>query len=189
MLQSDHKPLIPLINNKSLLDAPVRCQRLLMSLFRYSPKAEYIPGKYMVVADTLSRDVKETETRVVAEILRGEVREYEIQAVSSLPLSETLMQEIIRNQHNDEFLSRVIAYTMRGWPEDVDSDLVDYFGIRGEFSVISDLLIRGNRIVIPVSLRQGILSRIHNDGHLSLQKCRRRIQDSVWWPRVSSELS
>ena len=28
VLQSDHKPLIPLINSKTLADAPIRCQRI-----------------------------------------------------------------------------------------------------------------------------------------------------------------
>ena len=56
VLQMDHKPLIPLINGKSLADTPVRFQRLLMRLARFSPKTQCVPGKYMVVADALSRD-------------------------------------------------------------------------------------------------------------------------------------
>ena len=53
-LQPDQKPLNPLIKKKSLCDAPAHCQRLLMRLARYSPHAEYVPGKYMVLAVMLS---------------------------------------------------------------------------------------------------------------------------------------
>jgi len=54
-LHTDHKPLVPLINSKELSVAPACCQRLLMRLSRFSAKAEYVPGKYMVMADNLSR--------------------------------------------------------------------------------------------------------------------------------------
>ena len=37
-------------------------------------------------------------------------------------------------------------------------------------------------------MRREILSRIHDDGHLSLQKSRQRMQESVWWPTVGQDL-
>ena len=54
-LVTDHKPLVPLINSHSLDNIPLRCQRLLMRLMRFSPVAEYAPGKTFIIADTLSR--------------------------------------------------------------------------------------------------------------------------------------
>lgn len=189
ILQSDHKPLIPLINNKNLADAPVRCQRLLMRLARYSPSAEYVPGKYMVIADTLSRDVHNNNNSVSDLELSHEIEEFTIQYINSLPASETKLRAIVTEQNNDNLISVVKNYIKDGWPHAVDKCLSEYYEVRGELSVVQDMLVFRDRIVIPYVLRKDILKRIHDDGHLSLDKCRKRAQSSVWWPLISKELS
>ncbi|GFN90308.1 Pol polyprotein [Plakobranchus ocellatus] len=64
-LLTDHKPLVPLINSKDLSETPIRCQRMLIRLMRYKPKAEYRPGPSMVTSDTLSRCPTSTSSRTL----------------------------------------------------------------------------------------------------------------------------
>ena len=50
-----HRPLVPLMNTRSIDDTSIRCQRLLMRAMRYNPVVKYVPGKLLVIADALSR--------------------------------------------------------------------------------------------------------------------------------------
>ena len=54
-LETDHKPLIPLLSSKSLDEMPIRIQRFRLRLMRFSYKIDHIPGKKICTADTLSR--------------------------------------------------------------------------------------------------------------------------------------
>ena len=53
-VQSDHKPLEN-IHSKPLLNAPKRLQRRLLRLQQYDIRVTYVPGRDMLLADTLSR--------------------------------------------------------------------------------------------------------------------------------------
>ena len=65
--------------------------------------------------------------------------------------------------------------------------LLLYWEKRSHFSVVDDLLLYDERIVIPRSLRLEILNCIHT-GHLGITKCRARAQASVWWSGLSMQI-
>ena len=45
----------------------------------------------------------------------------------------------------------------------------------------------GSRVVIPPTLRQDMLERLH-EGHQGITKCRLRAKQSMWWPGLSKQL-
>ncbi|KAK7109817.1 hypothetical protein V1264_013798 [Littorina saxatilis] len=199
-LETDHKPLIPLINTKDLDETPIRCQRMLMRLMRFSLTASYSPGKTLVVADALSRSpqspVQEgreetSEDRADVATLLAEDVEAHVDAVqSSWPVSDKRLDEIAALSQQDPVIKAALHYTANGWPRyvtDVEPALKDYYAFRGEFSIHRGLLVRGVRIVIPQVLREEMLNRIH-EGHLGITKCRERAKSTVWWPGINENI-
>ena len=55
LIETDHKPLVPLFGSKTLDELPPSFQRFRMRLMKYSFKMLHVPGKELVTADTLSR--------------------------------------------------------------------------------------------------------------------------------------
>ena len=59
--------------------------------------------------------------------------------------------------------------------------------VRGELSVVDGMLLKQERIVIPKALRVEMLKRIH-EGHLGMEKCKRRARESVFWPGINQDI-
>ena len=54
-IETDHKPLVPLLTSKNLDELPVRIQRYCMRLMWFQFTATHIPGSDLKIADALSR--------------------------------------------------------------------------------------------------------------------------------------
>ena len=46
---------------------------------------------------------------------------------------------------------------------------------------------KGNKIIIPQSLRQETLQLVHS-GHMGIEKCLRRARDIIFWPGISNDI-
>ena len=69
----------------------------------------------------------------------------------------------------------------------MEGSLKLYLPVATKLTCQDGLLVRGNRIVIPASLRLDILERLHS-GHQGISNCRERAQQSVWWPGLGRQL-
>ena len=158
-----------------------------MRLMRFNVKAKYVPGKDMLVADTLSRSPVSTTESSSHEEIHAHVSDVQ----SSWQVSDAGLAKIRAETLKDVNLKAAMEYTIHGWPqykEDVQLAARDFFIIRGELSLHDGLLVRGDRIVVPFSLRKQILERIH-EGHMGVAKCRERAAQSVWWPRIGKDIT
>ena len=185
-IHTDHKPLVPLINTRDLDKVPIRCQRLLIRLLRYNVKAEYIPGRDLIVADTLSRAPQPAQESQSDEALYNESMAT-IETITSSICSTSKHLEIKQATQEDPILQRVIHSTLHGWPTSVAGELQPYYKERGQLSFHEGVLYHGLRLVIPVALQQSTLEVIHK-GHQGIVKCKARAQHSVWWPKISQSI-
>ncbi len=177
--ETDHRPLIAIIQ-KNLNEMTPRIQRLMMKLQRYDFNLVYTPGKYLVLADTLSRAPK----RNCESTTEGDVEIHVNMVRTAFPVSDAKAKQIAEETRKDAELQAVIDNMCTGW---LTSSPPKFQDIRGDLCVVDGILLKQNRIVIPQSLRQDILHRIH-EGHLGIEKCKRRARETVFWPGINKDI-
>ena len=84
-----------------------------MRLRRFNPKAEYIPGKKLAVADMLSRNPLVTTGD---ESTVEPVSTYVDSIDTFRPISDIRVEQLKIATQNDTTLQDVIKYTIQGWP-------------------------------------------------------------------------
>ena len=90
-VETDHKPLVPLLGSKNLDELPPRIQRLRMRLMRFAYSISHVAGKNIATADVLSR----APVGVKGDTgLEKEVNLYVNMVMSSLPATDKKLQEM-----------------------------------------------------------------------------------------------
>ena len=184
-VETDHKPLVPLLSTKSLDSVPLRVQRFRLRLMRFSFTIVHVPGKDLNTADTLSRaPIKEAPN--TQELQKEDVKAYVDMMVNSLPASKDKLQLLRNQQADDRDCSQLITFCKTRkiqWT----GTLKSYYHVRDELNMADGLLMRGSQIVIPATLREDTLERL-NTGHQGMTKCRQRARDAVWWPGIKRDI-
>ena len=99
-------------------------------------------------------------------------------------LSDSRLQQFKDETEKDETLQALILYINNGWPalrNDVPIEIRPYYNYRQELSVIDGIILKDNRIVVPVKLRNEMKKILHS-GHLGIVKTKGRARDTLYWP-------
>ena len=188
-IESDHKPLIPLLNTKHLDSLPPRVLRFRLRLARFNYTVFHVPGKDLNSADTLSRAplTQGTENNK----FQTEVEEF-VNAMTerSLPATTQHLDEYRKAQKEDPVCKQIVQYLQQGRPDkhSVPPAVAPYWKDRGYLSVCNRLLMYGHRIVVPAPLRCETAEKIHT-GHQGIERCRARAAAAVWWPGIGSQIT
>ena len=79
--------------------------------------------------------------------------------VSYLPIREERLNKIREATRKDETLKQLANVILHGWPEtksQIPTSLNPYISARDEFTVQDGFIFKGERVVIPHSLRKEI---------------------------------
>ena len=111
--------------------------------------------------------------------------------ISSLPISNEKLKQFQTETSKDETLRTLHKYVMNGWPKnknDINPTTMPYFNIRDEISVANGLVLKGERIIVPLSMRNEMKQIIHS-GHQGIEKCKARAREALYWPGMSAEIA
>lgn len=81
-------------------------------------------------------------------------------------------------------------WCIHGWPAKSPStnpEMIPFWQVRSSFTVCDNIILYNQCVVIPTSLREEILQKIH-EGHQGIEHCRARARSSVWWPGITKQI-
>ena len=188
MVRSDHKPL-KAIFTKPLSKTPPRIQRLLPRLQRYDIQVEFTPGTDIPVADTLSRAYLTQHQQ--PEIPEEDITCHVHSVLHSLPITTAKLEEFKKETRNDATLQQLKQLIIDGRPPDkrhIPDAVKPYIRYIDEISDAEGILLRGNRIIVPSSMRKEMKARIH-EGHLGIERCKTRAREVLFWPGMATEIA
>ena len=84
--------------------------------------------------------------------------------IQYLPVSEATQTAIREATEADTTLRQLKTIIRQEWPgskEEVSENVRDYFSFREELSIQNGLVFKGERLVIPASMRDNMLVKIH----------------------------
>ena len=144
----------------------------------------FSPGNSIPVPDALSRaylpNTKEDDKSL----------EYQVHLlVSNLPISEPKLREMQNATENDQVLQKLKKLISDGFPDSKSSmpaELIPYFQVRSELSIMEGLIFEGDKIVIPESLQKEMKERIHM-GHVGIEHCKALAWQLMYWPNINAD--
>ena len=164
---------------------------MLLRLQRYDLQVTYVPGKQLVVADTLSRATDKSYTPSAAdERAVEEMTYYVVEVMKVLPVSQHLRKTILEKISQDPVMTELYKMITEGWPtrkEQCTSQMRFYWGIQEKLSVIDGLIFKGLRLIVPSGMHNEMLKQIH-EGHMGIEKSQRRARESIYWPGISKDI-
>lgn len=143
----------------------------------YNYQLVYRPGKDADnPADFMSRHPPTTETA------QSSAAEAYVKYVctNAIPKAMTTQAVKIETKKEPQLQALIKAIETDNW---TDKAIKDFTIVKDELSVYNGMVLRGNRIIIPLTLRNKAVELPHA-GHQGIVKTKRLIREKVWFPGI-----
>lgn len=177
-LETDHKPLESLFKSSSR-PCP-RIERWVLRLQCFTFTVKYRKGSTNI-ADPLSRltDLRPMETK-------NKEQEDKFLVLAILESTAIDIGEIEEASIQDAELTLIRDSLRCGTWNRLETKAYEPF--RNELGLVGEIVVRNNKMVIPVSLRRRFMELAH-EGHPGESAMKRRMRDRVWWPGMDKEIA
>ena len=194
---TDHKPLVGILNDRSMNDiANRRLLNLKEKTLPYKFNLIHISGKRNAGADAASRypaSLLATSDSFMDDTfeLAGDSAVLASVSSSLYAITNVVTWDMIREATtSDETLQELQQLIVEGFPTDgchLSPQVKPYLRIASSLSCLDGVIITGNRIVVPASLRRTILEALHA-AHQGVSIMSARAADSVYWPNITMDI-
>ena len=187
-VHTDHQPLQSIFQ-KDLASAPKRLQKMMLFLQPYNFIVVYRKGSSLHLADTLSRvtcqdDAATPSIPETFQVLRVHLSHLN---PTSPSFTDETREQLRRATASCQDMQLLQQYILHGWPptkQHLPHQLQTFWLFRKELSLADGILVKSTRAIVPASLRQSMLSKIHAS-HRGAEYCLRFARDAVFWPNMS----
>lgn len=173
-LETDHKPLEAIFAPASKPCARIERWVLRLQSFRFVVK--YRKGSSNI-ADPFSR-------LATASSSEDFDKDNQFMVLAILESVAVDISEIEANSSEDVELKILRECIMSGKWDKPEVKLFEVF--RDELGMVGNILVRGNKMIVPSKLRSRILELAH-EGHPGESVMKRRLRERVWWPLMDKD--
>ena len=203
VVATDHKPLIKILNDKPLTEITNRrLLNLKEKTLPYSFTIIHVPGRKNTGPDAASRYPTQEGEPIELPCESQDVSDFcdtaddvslTSAACSTLhSVTDMVTWNMVREATaSDPILQKLMITSQEGFPSqarDLAPDLRPYFRYSDSITCVDGVLLLGERIIIPQSLRPQILSALHS-AHQGVNMMIARATDSVFWPNMTTDIS
>jgi len=186
LVETDHSPLEQIFK-KNINQIPTRLQRLVLRCLKYDIEVKYKRGQSIPVADALSRACLKASSSAPDTSQDQSASRIDFITVNTQLVS---LGEVRKAAAVDPTMCLLRATIYQGWPtyrNQCPEELWEYWNFRCDLVLEDGLILKGDKLLIPDSLRKQVLNNIHT-GHQGETKCLLLARQSVYWPGMNTDI-